>query len=99
MENDGSKLNVCRFALAVGITCSLGIFLLGLVSTLTGGFGDRAIEMVSSIYIGFQATFVGSFIGALWGLVDGTVMGFLLSSIYNLLGNCCCPTKSCAPKS
>jgi hypothetical protein len=71
-------------ALAAGATWGIGMFLLGLASMLFN-WGTSMTEMMSSVYIGFAPTFVGSVIGGVWGFVDGAIGGAVFAYLYNKL--------------
>jgi hypothetical protein len=76
------KLNIKAFGLAVGLVWSLGMFLLGIMSALFN-LGTKWMEMISSAYIGYNATFLGSIIGAVWGFVDAGIAGLIVAWLYN----------------
>ncbi|MFH1691185.1 MAG: bacteriophage holin [Candidatus Omnitrophota bacterium] len=76
------KLNVKAFALACGVVWGLGMFLLGLMDTfLQWGTGFRYV--MSTLYLGYTPTVLGSIIGAAWGLVDGGCGGLVVAWLYN----------------
>jgi len=39
--------------------------------------------MLSSVYIGYGPTFVGSISGAVWAFVDGLLFGVVVAWLYN----------------
>jgi len=39
--------------------------------------------MISSLYIGYAATLLGSIIGAIWAFVDGFIGGVIVAWLYN----------------
>ena len=41
------------------------------------------VAVLSSVYIGYSPTFVGSITGAVWGFVDGFIGGVLIAWLYN----------------
>lgn len=47
------------------------------------GWGSGFVEVMSSMYIGYEASLVGGLIGAAWGFVDGAIAGLLISLLYN----------------
>lgn len=79
------SLNVKALSLAMGIWWGVGMFIVAVVSMLTGGMGGAFIEMVSSAYLGYAATWPGAFIGLIWGFVDGLICGAILGWLYNRL--------------
>lgn len=88
-------LHTLNFGLALGVTWAIGVFLLGIVAAWLG-WGHALVHPLGSLYIGFEATLVGSLIGAIWGFVDAFIFGVILAFFYNLFNRCCprCP-KSC----
>ena len=79
-----ATLGVISFGLAVGISWALGVFLLGLAAGLFD-WGVPVVAILSSLYIGYSPSFVGSIAGAVWGFVDGVVFGVLIAWLYNKL--------------
>ena len=77
-----AKLNVKAFALAVGIVWGAAMFLLGILAMLCG-WGAKFVEILSSLYIGYNATFLGSIIGAAWGFVDAGIGAAVVAWLYN----------------
>jgi len=77
-----AKLNVKAFGLAVGIVWGVGMFVLGIIA-MAFGWGDRFIEILSSLYIGYKATFLGSIVGAVWGFIDAGIGGIIVAWLYN----------------
>ena len=85
MSEPCKSLSVLRFGLAVGTVWGLGVLLLGLLAMLSG-WAVEIVRLISSGYLGYGATLLGSFIGALWAFVDGFIGGVLLAYFYNLFG-------------
>ena len=77
-----ASLGVVSLGLAIGITWALGVFLLGLAAGLFD-WGVPVVAVMSSAYLGYSPSFVGSVIGALWGFVDGFVGGVVIAWLYN----------------
>ena len=77
------QLNAKKFGLGLGILCAIGCFLLGLFSL--GGYGAEIVNLIGTVYIGYQPTFWGSVLGAIYGFIDGFIGGWLLALIYNKL--------------
>jgi hypothetical protein len=76
------NLNVLNFGLAWGIVFAIYIFLIGIFASAFD-LWDSTVEIISSWYPGFNATFFGSLIGSFWGFIDGLIMGALVAWIYN----------------
>ncbi len=90
ISTDTSRLAVVSFGLAFGIIWALGAFLLGIMAAFSG-WGISIVEVLSSLYIGYSPTFIGSIAGAVWGFADGFVFAALVAWLYNrLLPMCRC---------
>jgi hypothetical protein len=77
-----AKLDVKAFALAIGIVWAFGAFLLGIAAMLFN-WGAAWVELLSSCYIGYKATFIGSIIGALWAFFDAGIGALIVAWLYN----------------
>ncbi|NIS67978.1 MAG: hypothetical protein GTO12_03205 [Proteobacteria bacterium] len=80
------KLNVRAVAFTAGILWALAVLLVGVANLIWPGYGVAFLQLMASIYPGYQAT--GSIgeviIGALYALVDGAVCGLVFGWLYNL---------------
>jgi len=81
---DGIKLDVLSLGLAGGILWGAGAFLLGLAAWLFN-WGTPIVELISSGYIGYSASFVGSLIGLVWGFADAFIGLAVFAWLYNLI--------------
>lgn len=88
-------LHACAFGLAVGVTSAISMFIFGLLGYFFN-LGPPLIELLGSLYMGFDASVKGSFLGAFWGFIDGFIGGFIIAWLYNFFSRCC--TKRCASK-
>ena len=79
---EARRLGVISFSLACGVTFGTFSFLLGIMAGLFG-WGVLIVEVLSSLYIGYEPSFVGSIAGGVWGFVDGCVGGALIAWLYN----------------
>ncbi len=75
------RLSVKGLAIALGATWSLGVLMAGVVAIF--GWCDQFVEVMGSIYLGYDATFIGAVIGAIWAFFDGAIGGALIAFIYN----------------
>ncbi len=75
------KLNVKGLTLALGISWSACVLFAGWASMF--GWGSGFVEVMSSMYIGYEASLVGGLVGAAWAFVDGAIAGLLVSLLYN----------------
>lgn len=76
------KLNWKALAASFGVTWAIFVFLLGLSAALLD-WGTSFVNLMSSIYMGYAPTVVGSFIGIPWALLDGFIAGALIALLYN----------------
>lgn len=77
-----TTLGVISFGLAVAVTSAAFTFFLGLMATFFG-WGVELAAALSSLYIGFSPTFVGTIAGAVWAFVTGFVAGITIAWLYN----------------
>lgn len=89
MSEGCARLHVVGFGLALGLTWSLGMLCLGLMSYYFA-WGTNIVVGLSDLYIGFTPTLLGSIVGALWGFVDMFIAGMIIALIYNFVAKCCC---------
>lgn len=74
-------LKVKSFALGVGV--SYGIISLVLGWAAMFGWGGALVRVYSSLYAGYEPSFVGGIIGGIWGFVLGCIGGYLVAYFYN----------------
>ncbi|MFQ5953934.1 MAG: bacteriophage holin [Kiloniellales bacterium] len=77
-----ATLGVISFGLALGVTFTIVVFLLGVVAAIFG-WGAEIARALASLYIGYGPTFVGSITGAVWAFANGFVIGVLIAWLYN----------------
>lgn len=77
------RLGIISLGLAVGVCAAIYVFLLGMAAGLFG-WGWIAVEVLSSMFLGYGPTIVGSITGAVWAFVDGFVAGVLIGFFYNV---------------
>jgi predicted histidine transporter YuiF (NhaC family) len=76
------KISITSLAFAIGITQGLFALFLGWCAAF--GWGQSAVILLSSFYIGYNGTFVGGIIGGIWGLADGIIAGLIIGYFYNI---------------
>jgi hypothetical protein len=77
-----AKLDVRAFGLALGLVWGGAMLLLGVVDIFTP-WGDGIGAIMSTAYIGYSPTPLGSVIGGLWGFCDAGVGGVVTAWLYN----------------
>ena len=76
------RLDIRALALAIGLCWGSAMVLVGISSSF--GWGVEFVEVMGSIYVGFEPSFMGAIIGGLWGFADGMIAGFIIAALYNL---------------
>ena len=77
------KIDMGAFCIALGCLWGVCVFVLGLLSMKSHN-RLKTVKLFAKVYIGYQATLLGSLIGALWGFIDGAISGLLIAWIYNI---------------
>ena len=98
MNKQCCKVHALSLGLTLGIIWGLGMFLTGLLATWCEAWGHKFVEVMGSIYIGFEPTYLGSVIGLAWGFVDAFIGGLIIAWIYNCFLRCCCKGGVCSSK-
>lgn len=78
------QLGVISFGIALGLTIAIFAFCMALMTALTG-WGIGVVQVLSTLYIGYEPSLVGAIAGAVWGFVDGFIGGIVWAWIYNRL--------------
>jgi len=79
------RLNVKALTLALGFSWAICVLFAGWAAIF--GWGAGFVEIMSSMYIGYEASFIGGLVGAVWGFVDGAIAGLLISFLYNFFSS------------
>lgn len=90
-----AKLKPCAMGSAMGVLWGVSLFITALIAGCCGNWGGAFMSVMSSVYIGYDANFIGALAGLGWGLVDGFIGGFIFAWLYNL---CCCCSKCASLK-
>ena len=90
------KFNSKALALACAIFWGVVVLMVGVANLIWGGYGQRFLEGLASIYPGYHATrsLVEIVIVTLYAGVDGLIGGAVFGCLYNWL--CHCPPKPAA---
>ncbi len=67
--------------LSLGIFWGVTLFLWTIASVLTG-YSRELLELLPSVYPGYEVSLGGSVIGLGYGFIDGFVSGFIFAWIY-----------------
>lgn len=96
MSKGNVRLSPVRFGFAMGLWWGIGMLILGWFGHFFQ-YGISFIQIMSSVYLGFQPTIVGGIIGGIWGFIDFFVFCFLAACVYNCCA--CCKSNSCDSQS
>ena len=77
-----AKLNVKALGLSLGLLWG-GLTLLMGLSSIMFNYCTQWVELLSTVYIGYKPTLLGSIIGAVWGFIDAGIVGVLIAWLYN----------------
>lgn len=80
-KEKSTRMSVSGLALGIGIYWGLAMLVAGWTSIF--GWGTEFVTTMSSIYIGYEASFIGGIIGGVWGFFDGLIAGALIAFFYN----------------
>jgi hypothetical protein len=82
------RLSVIGLACTVGVLWGAAILFVGLLNIAFPSYGVAFLELISSVYPGYDYApgcgFGETIVGALYGLVDGAIAGLLFALLYNL---------------
>jgi len=78
------KLDAKALGLTLGIVWGSAMLLLGLINFGTT-WGSGIILAMSTLYIGYAPTVLGSIIGGIWGFLDAGIAGIVVAWLYNEL--------------
>jgi len=80
------KLSVKALALTMGILWAVAFFLVATLNQFKGGYAAPFLNVVDSIYPGYDMGGFGSvIIGTLYAFVDGLIGGAIFAWVYNKL--------------
>ena len=88
MSTNCVRLHPVSFGLAFGILWGAATLLVGILA-FAFGWGGPFVNVLGSLYVGYEPTILGSLVGGVWGLIDGFIGGFILAWLYNLLAKKC----------
>jgi len=76
-----AKISSIGLALGVGIYWGLSMVVAGWASMFD--WGNGFVSVMSSLYIGYEPSFIGAVIGGIWGFFDGFIAGGVVAFFYN----------------
>lgn len=88
-------LNAWALGSAFGVVWALNTMILGIIAWQFH-HGNTIVAELSSIYWGYEGTFIGVLFGTFWGAIDGFITGALVAWLYNLYVKHCSCKCTCA---
>lgn len=77
------KLSPLSLGLTLGILWGLSVLIMGL-SAYFFSYGNLFVTSVGTLYVGYEATILGSIIGGIFGFIDAFIAGLIIAWLYNL---------------
>ena len=78
------KLDAKAFAISCGVVWGGAMLLLGIIN-ISCSWGAGIEDIMSTLYIGYKPTILGSIIGGIWGFFDAGIGGLIVAWLYNKL--------------
>ena len=76
-----SKLSIKAKSLSCGLVGGISLSLLALFAMM--GYGQELVQVLSGLFIGYEANGAGILLGATWGFLVGCVFGSIQAWFYN----------------
>jgi len=76
-----NRIQPLALGIAIGVLWAIYVFCIGLTAIF--GWGAALVTALGSLYIGYEASFLGAVLGAIWAFVDGLVAGIIIAWVYN----------------
>lgn len=78
-----NKIQPVALGIAIGVLWAIYVFFIGIAAMF--GWGIALVEVLASLYFGYEASVLGAVIGGIWAFVDGFIAGVVIAWIYNRL--------------
>jgi hypothetical protein len=82
------RLSPLALGLALGVMWGISILIMGLIA-YHFTYGTAFVSTMGALYVGYEASIMGSFIGGLIGFVDAFIGGVIIAWLYNIFASCC----------
>ncbi len=92
----GCKLSPTGLGLAFGVLWGVSLLLLGL-TTYFYSYGKPFVDAMSTLYMGYEPSIMGSILGGILGFINAFITGFIIAWLYNKFSCCkctCCGTAN-----
>ena len=83
-----SRISPLALGLALGVTWGVSVMLMGIVAFYFM-YGTAFVTAMGAIYVGYEASILGSIIGGFIGFVDAFIGGVVIAWLYNVFSGCC----------
>lgn len=90
MQN--TKIKPIALGLSLGIFWGAWVLIAGLVAFYYE-FGTPFVTAMGSVYMGYEASIVGSLIGGIIAFIDAFLCGAFIAWLYNVFAGCRKPCK------
>ncbi len=79
------RLNILAMGISMALFWGAAMFLVALANLIWSGYGQTFLEVIASVYPGYQATasFGQVIVGTLYALLDGAICGLVFAWLYN----------------
>ena len=81
-KEKSARFSVLGLGLSIGCFWGLSMIVSGWAAIF--GWANRFVDVMASIYIGYEPTFIGAIVGGIWGFADGFLAGIIVAFFYNL---------------
>jgi hypothetical protein len=77
------RINPLALGLALGILWGLSMLIVGIIAHYFL-YGTAFVTAMGALYVGYEASIIGSLIGGLIGFVDAFIGGVIIGWLYNV---------------
>ncbi len=81
--NNYLKISPLGLGMALGLVWLMSIVIISLLAMYVG-YGVALVDLLATVYSGYELSAIGILIGAGWSFLDGFIGGGLIAFFYNL---------------
>ena len=78
-----ARISPLALGMATGVTWGVSVFLMGLIAYYFM-YGMAFVSAMGAVYIGYEASIIGSLMGGIIAFVDAFVVGAIIGWLYNV---------------
>lgn len=82
------KFKPMAFGLSLGILWGISVFFIGLLAYFYA-YGRPFVDALSSLYLGYEPSIMGSLLGGAMGFIDAFITGVIFAWLYNCFSGMC----------